>query len=398
MCATTSESELLQASLGGDKEAFGLVVQRYQALICALTYSATGDVGRSEELAQETFIRAWRKLRQLKSPGKFRAWLCTIARNLVHSSVRQGRRDRAQAAGSLDGAANLPATTPGPDEAASQRERQEIVWEAVGRIDPKYREPLVLFYRRGQSVSEVAADLELSEDTIRQRLHRGRQLIKTEVSSLVEDTLVRSGPGKAFVVGVVAALPAMVAPPASAAVVGAAAQGAPAAKALVGAGLAGAILGPILGLLGGLFGAWFSFKDPDSPRQRRFRGRLFIVWCLLLLILLGLPLALFYTGLIPVWALGSCLAAYVVGLATLIVWTKIGQRRMHLEEQGDRPTKRINRPSLYGGVGGGVFGATFWLLVQAWLARHWLAFGAILACDVVLFLAITRLWIHRFER
>lgn len=75
MNGRTSESELLQASAAGDKEAFGQVVQRYQALICALTYSATGDVSRSEELAQETFIRAWRKLQQLESPEKFRAWL-----------------------------------------------------------------------------------------------------------------------------------------------------------------------------------------------------------------------------------------------------------------------------------------------------------------------------------
>jgi hypothetical protein len=123
----------------------------------------------------------------------------------------------------------------------------------------------VLFYRSQRSVSDVAAALGLSQDTVRQRLHRGRQLIKSEVASLVEDTLARSGPGKAFAVGVIAALPALITPPASAAVAGIAVKGAPAAKTLVGTGLTGAILTPILGLPGGIFGAWWSSKFNGSP-------------------------------------------------------------------------------------------------------------------------------------
>jgi len=388
---TTSEAQLLRASVAGSKDAFGTVVRRYQALVCAVTYSATGDIGTSEELAQETFLRAWRNLRQLEDPGRFRAWLCTIARNLANTSLRGSRRG---AAHPLDRAAGLSAAGPGPDEAALAKERQEIVWAAVGRVPMKYREPLVLFYRRQQSVSEVAADLGLSEETVRQRLHRGRQLIKAEVSSLVEDTLVRSGPGKAFAVGVIAALPALITPPASAAVAGIAAQGAPAAKTLVGTGLTGAILGPILGLPAALFGAWFSFKNLDSPRQRRFRIRLFIIWWLLLLVSLGLPLTLFYAGLMPVWALALCLAVYAILLLALIVWTKVGQRRMQNEEC----PPGINLQSLYGGVAGGIFGATFSLVIQAALAKNWVSVAAILACDVLIFFAVTKVWIRKLQR
>ena len=82
---TTSEAQLLHASAAGNRDAFGTVVRRYQALVCAVAYSATGDVGTSEELAQETFIRAWSNLPQLEDPGKFRIWLCTIARNLANT-------------------------------------------------------------------------------------------------------------------------------------------------------------------------------------------------------------------------------------------------------------------------------------------------------------------------
>src|SRR5512147_3129188 len=92
MDTMTGEIELLQGTVAGNKEAFGAVVRRYQGLVCAVAYSATGDVGTSEELAQETFIRAWKNLRQLEDLGKFRAWLCTIARNLAHTSRRGIRR------------------------------------------------------------------------------------------------------------------------------------------------------------------------------------------------------------------------------------------------------------------------------------------------------------------
>ena len=396
---TTSEARLLQASVAGSKDAFGTVVRRYQALVCAVTYSATGDVGTSEELAQETFLRAWRNLRQLEDPGKFRAWLCTIARNLANTSLR-GRRRRA--AHSLEGAAELSATGPGPDEAALAKERQEIVWAAMERLPLQYREPLVLFYRRQQSVSEVAADLGLSEDAVRTRLHRGRQSIKTEVSSLVEDTLARSGPGKTFAVAVIAALPALITPPASAAVAGLAAKGAPAAKALAPTGLTGAILGPILGLPGGLLGAWWSSKFNGSPRERRFMIRLTIIWWLLFLALIGLPLTLVLAGLIPIWALRLCLAVFFILLLALILWSIVGPRRIQIEEgthhRGEHWSARVTRQGLYAGFGGAIFGGSSYFLIRAGTAKDWVSFGAILACAILVFFVVTEIWMRKLQR
>src|ERR1035441_864887 len=80
-----SDAELVQWGLAGDREAFGRVVERYQSLICALAYSATGSLSRSEDLAQETFLIAWKQLRQLREPDKLRSWLCSIARSVIRS-------------------------------------------------------------------------------------------------------------------------------------------------------------------------------------------------------------------------------------------------------------------------------------------------------------------------
>jgi RNA polymerase sigma factor (sigma-70 family) len=382
---TTSEIELLQGSAAGDKEAFGAVVRRYQTLVCAVTYSITGDVGTSEELAQETFLRAWQNIGQLEDPGRFRVWLCTIARNLSATWLRARRRRSVRP---LDQTTDLPATGPRPDEETLAKERQEIVWTAVECIPPQYREPLVLFYRSQHSVSEVATDLDLSEEIVRQRLHRGRQLIKAEVSSLVEETLARSGPGKAFAVGIVAALPAILTPPASAAVVGLTAKGAPVAKLAWATGLTGVILGPIVGVLGGLFGAWCSIRNTKSPRERRFMIQVTILVWTLMVALIGVPLVLALTGLVSKAVYWSCYAAFFAGLLPLILWINRRHRRIRMEDGTYREPDEVvsfSTAGIYGSFAGSIFGASAWLLIMAALAGHWVSFVQILACDVSMF-------------
>jgi RNA polymerase sigma factor (sigma-70 family) len=399
MNGMTSEAQLLRASAAGSKEAFSTVVRRYQSLVCAVTYSATGDVGRSEELAQETFIRAWRNLRQLDDPSKFRAWLCTIARNLAHTSVRTSRRDAAHPLGRAVGPS---VTAQAPDEVVLAKERQEIVWGAVGRIPLKYREPLVLFYRRERSVSEVAVDLGLSEDTVRQRLHRGRQLIKTEVSSLVEETLIRSGPSKTFFIAVVAALPALITPPASAAVAGVAAKGAPAAKTLIATGLTGAILGPIVGLLGGIFGSWCSIKNTKSPRERWFMIKMTILLWVLLTLLIGTPLVLMLSGATPRSSYWICFTAFFVVLVPLIFWGNAHQRKIQIADGTYEPRqyapRRITRSGIYASFSGSIFGPTVWLLLFAGYAGDWMSIAAIIACDVLILWRATTACLRRPER
>ena len=70
-----NDAELVAETLGGNRDAFSQIVVRYQSLICSLAYSATGSLGQSEDLAQETFVSAWKQLAELREPAKLRAWL-----------------------------------------------------------------------------------------------------------------------------------------------------------------------------------------------------------------------------------------------------------------------------------------------------------------------------------
>jgi len=84
-----------------------------------------------------------------------------------------------------------------------------LLWNSLNQIPLEYREPLVLFYREDLSVSAVAEQLELSQDVVKQRLSRGRKMLKQEIETMVEDFLVDSKPAGQFTAGVIAALPAV---------------------------------------------------------------------------------------------------------------------------------------------------------------------------------------------
>ncbi|MHC4692527.1 MAG: sigma-70 family RNA polymerase sigma factor [Planctomycetota bacterium] len=204
-----NEIEFLKASTKGDITAFETIVKKYQSFICAITFSATGDVEKSEELAQEAFISAWKDLSQLQDLTKFRSWIGSIARNIIKNSFRSQKRDLISKSASMDEVEDVGFKDSGPVETAITKERQAVVRQALQQIPSKYSEPLVLFYRQQQSVKEVAEQLELSEAVVRQRLSRGRKLLKEQVAAMVETTISRTGPKKVFTTAVIASITGM---------------------------------------------------------------------------------------------------------------------------------------------------------------------------------------------
>ncbi len=274
---TISDAVLVADCLAGQREAFGQIVARYQTLICSLAYSRTGSLSQSEDLAQETFIAAWKQLAHLREPEKLRSWLCGIARNLICDALKRQGREPSHAAETLDAAGESSAPELPPHDLAVSKEEEAILWRAVERVPETYREALVLFYREHQSVEAVATHLELSEDAVKQRLSRGRKLLQEQVVAFVEGTLARTNPGQAFTLAVLAALPLTLGATVKAATLGVAAKG---GVAMTGKGVAGVVLGslswlvgPVIGVTCGLLGFRNSLKSAGTPRERAFLVR-----------------------------------------------------------------------------------------------------------------------------
>ena len=312
-----ADADLATASAAGDRSAFAEIVARYQSLVCSVTYSGTGGLQLSEDLAQETFVTAWKQLPQLREPEKLRAWLCGIARNVAHNTRRRLGREPAHGAESLDLAGEAAALEPLPSEQAISREQEAILWSALGRVPETYREPLVLFYREHQSIERVAAELELTEDAVKQRLSRGRKLLHEQVAAFLEGALARSGPGTMFTAGVLAALPAFTLPStASAATLATTAKsGAAAFGAANLAAVAGMVLGPVTGLVGAWAGYRAGLAGTRTPAERAFVKR----WTLKMLAVStasALLVGLLVAGALVWWkAFPPALVALVVAAA-----------------------------------------------------------------------------------
>ncbi len=267
-----SDAQLVEWTLAGDRAAFATIVKRYQSLVCSITYSATGSFSLSEDLAQETFLAAWRQLSELREPTRLRSWLCGITRFLVGKEYRRQGREPLHAAESLDAIKEPHSLEASPALQAVSREEETILWRALERIPDTYREPLILFYREEKSIERVAADLELSEDAVKQRLSRGRKLLHEEVIAFVEGTLSRTAPGQDFSNAVLAILPVI---PAATAGAGMAGKGA----ALVKSGSAAAWLAPLApfaGLVAGILVNWLSSGAAPTARERRFQRLTFL--------------------------------------------------------------------------------------------------------------------------
>jgi RNA polymerase sigma factor (sigma-70 family) len=345
-----SDAELVARSLGGDRDAFSRIVSRYQTLICSLAYSRTGNFGQSEEVAQETFVTAWKHLRHLREPAKLRAWLCGIVRNRIQKSLRQEGREPAHHAEPLARADESPAHEALPSEQAVRREEEAMLWRALEQIPETYRESLILFYREHQSVEAVAAALELSEDAVKQRLSRGRKLLHEAVLALVEGTLERTKPGKAFTVAVLATIP-FLSTSAKAATLGAAVKAGTAAKTATAVGLFNAIVGPVLGFLG----PWLQYRvlvaeavtdDERKSLQRYFRRLLGLMLGFGVLLVALILFSRGHAGAHPLLfsaALIGLVAAYVAAAVRLAMWASRTLREQH-EERAALGETRLTQP------------------------------------------------------
>ncbi|MBX3436871.1 MAG: sigma-70 family RNA polymerase sigma factor [Planctomycetaceae bacterium] len=328
-----TDEKLVDLCRSGDCDAFTEIVRRYQTLVCSIAFGATGNLAASEDLAQEAFVNAWRSLPGLREPHKLRQWLCGIVRNLARK--RQQSRGRAGAAQDQsvdwnnlsDGHAGEPA------ELTIAQEEADLLNRTLAALPEHYREPLVLYYRENKSVARVAEMLELTPDAVKQRLARGRAMLREEVAAVVERGLRHSAPGRAFTIGVLAALPVLSGTAKAAVITASSAKGVGAMNAAGWTGMTGAILGPIAGLIGTWFGYSMSLRAARSERERAFIRRM-TLWVLVYAggLTVGM-IQMIRWGVAGVaehparLALGIpvLVGGYVVGLLVTILW---GNRRL----------------------------------------------------------------------
>lgn len=313
MKSTVSEAvQRWQKIAEGDTRAFAEFVDQYKNLVTSIAYSCIGDLPSSEDVAQEAFLVAWQSRHELSDPSKAVSWLSSIARNLARQCVRK-QSAKSWASADLDSTYMIQ-EEPHPSERLVTDEEQQLVWGALEGIPEAYREVMILYYRESHSISDVALALEISEDAARQRLSRGRNLLRAEVERTIEAALVNSRPSVHFTASVVSLIAmsssttiGKTVTTAAATVVGKTAvqSGVMAATQTATTGAMIGAVGGLLGAIGGLGGTWLGIRVPQlmapTMTERKLlekEGR--IVWrvslCFVFATVLSVVLALSFAN------------------------------------------------------------------------------------------------------
>ena len=171
-----TDEATIRAVIGGDKERYRELVVRHKDMIFALIMRQVGNAAIAEELAQETFVRAFVSLSRFRFETKFSTWLTRIALNQTSSYFTSRRYKQSRRTDEFDPRIHDKAEA--PPEGDFQKERLQRFREALGTLKPLYREVIVLCALEGKSYEEAASILVIPIGTIRSRLNKARLLLK----------------------------------------------------------------------------------------------------------------------------------------------------------------------------------------------------------------------------
>src|SRR4051812_46985270 len=168
-------TSLVERAQAGDRQAYGLLVERFQPTVYAVALARLRNPAEAQELAQEVFLHAMRKLAQLRDPQCFAGWLRQITvRMAINRLTRRGPLQK------VDGEVleNAQAAGTGPLESLEKAEAAAALHRGLARLKPTDRATLEAFYLRGRSLKQMSREFETPVGTIKRRLHVARLRLK----------------------------------------------------------------------------------------------------------------------------------------------------------------------------------------------------------------------------
>jgi len=183
------DAQLVEATLAGDPDAFGALVQRHQDRLFNTLAHVLGSRDDARDVVQDAFIQALVKLDAFRGEAKFYTWLYRIAMNLAHS-----HRRRLRPTVSIDEAKTRAGAEPADTQQDAERrmieqERAQAVQAALACLEDGPRQILVLREMEGCSYETIADILELPIGTVRSRLFRARLQLKDQLQKLLRDEM-----------------------------------------------------------------------------------------------------------------------------------------------------------------------------------------------------------------
>ena len=181
-----ADGHIVRRVLDGDRDRFGVLVERYWNMAVALALTRIGDVAEAEDIAQEGFMTAYAHLPTLRDPARFAGWLSRI---VVQESI-DCRRKRARglvAEMSARAQAKAFASAPAMADPILTNEQRQTVRQAIDRLPQKFQTVVIMRFTGGLSAKEIARQLGKRPGTVRVWLHRAYQRLRQYLDPLLEE-------------------------------------------------------------------------------------------------------------------------------------------------------------------------------------------------------------------
>lgn len=196
--ATDSDLMLVERTVAGDQHAFELLVLKYQRRIQRLIGRMVRDVDLVEDIAQETFIRAYRALHQFRGDAQFYTWLYRIAVNTAKKTLMELKHDPTVSESSFRSAddedetyqpRNEPTTDETPESVLAAKEIGAVVNAAIEALPDDLRQAVTLREIEGLTYEEIASVMNCPIGTVRSRIFRAREAISARIRPMLESQI-----------------------------------------------------------------------------------------------------------------------------------------------------------------------------------------------------------------
>lgn len=181
-----SDEDVITRVLAGETGAYEIIMRRYNQRLYRIAFSILKDGSESEDVTQETYVRAFEHLSQFAGRSKFSTWLTRIAVNeALARSRRNQRSDSLDDIASVDGELNMPSGVPDPEKAAASGEMSRFIRDTLLRLPAQHLTVIMLRDVEEMSTSEAAEVLDITEENLKVRLHRARAAFREQLYDLV---------------------------------------------------------------------------------------------------------------------------------------------------------------------------------------------------------------------
>ncbi len=183
---TLDISELISLALSGDQKAYADIVKRFREQIYHFIYRMVKDKAQAEDLTQETFIKAFRALSSFNSDYAFSTWLYKIAANNCIDYFRKKKLatcslDTPIKAKNGEIQRDFPDKEQGPESELISKERTGQIQVAIDSLPKKYKEAILLRHSQDKSYEEIAKELNIPLGTVKVRIFRAREMLKSRL-------------------------------------------------------------------------------------------------------------------------------------------------------------------------------------------------------------------------